>query len=593
MGSAKAAVWDVVAWIVALAVAVVVYYRLQLADLQWLPLIDYLAVACVLQVAIGFGLKLYRGGFRAGSFDETSNVGLVWLIVSILAGAFHLAVSRTLWQDVDQPFPTALGLVTPLSVPLFMLAPRWIARSAERLRADSDASAASALIYGAGEAGAQVARLLLIETDAPFRAVGFIDDDPQKRHLRIEGLRVLGTGDALARIVQERGVRTVIVAITAAAPSLITRIEAAVEGLGVTVRVVPPAREILGAIGVGDMRRVDVTDVLGRRQITTNIDQVSTYLRGKRVLVTGGGGSIGSELVRQVRRFGPAELIVLDRDEGGLHATQLSVYGQALLDTPDMVLVSIRDAEALDAVFARHRPEVVFHAAALKHLPLLEQYPDEGWKTNVLGTANVLESADRHGVETFVNISTDKAAEPISVLGRTKRCAEHLTSWYGHYRSGRYISVRFGNVLGSRGSVLVTFARQVEQGGPVTVTHPEVRRFFMTIAEACELVIQAGAIGSDGEALVLDMGEPVRISDVARELIARSGRQIAIVWTGLRPGEKLDEVLFDHGEEVRSRNHPLIAHVSVPPVSPERIDAAYRSLGGTVPALPGTVRPTR
>ena len=287
-----------------------------------------------------------------------------------------------------------------------------------------------------------------------------------------------------------------------------------------------------------DVRDVDIADILGRHQVETDLVGIADYVTGKRVLVTGAGGSIGSELARQVHGFGPSELILLDRDESGLHGVQLSIYGQGLLDTPDMVLADIRDEQTVAKVFARHRPEVVFHAAALKHLPMLEQYPDEGWKTNVLGTRNVLRAARANGCRRFVNVSTDKAADPTSVLGWTKRTAEQLTAWYAKGTTGTYLSVRFGNVLGSRGSMLHTFTSQIRSGGPVTVTHPDITRYFMTIPEACELVIQAGAVGAAGEVLVLDMGEPVSILGVAQRLIAQSGKRIEIVFTGLRPGRE-------------------------------------------------------
>jgi len=262
---------------------------------------------------------------------------------------------------------------------------------------------------------------------------------------------------------------------------------------------------------------------------------------------------------------------MLDRDESGLHAVQLSIYGKGLLDTPDMVLCDIRDEQALDEVFALHRPDVVFHAAALKHLPMLEQYPDEGWKTNVLGTLNVLRAATRHGCSTFVNISTDKAADPTSVLGKTKRLAERLTAWYATTHCADYLSVRFGNVLGSRGSMLHTFTTQIKAGGPVTVTHPDITRYFMTIPEACELTIQAAAIGEGGEVLVLDMGQPIKILDVAKRLVASSRSAVDIVFTGLRPGEKLHEVLLSENELGERKRHPQISHVAVPPLDPAEV----------------------
>jgi FlaA1/EpsC-like NDP-sugar epimerase len=354
---------------------------------------------------------------------------------------------------------------------------------------------------------------------------------------------------------------------------LVREIADITDAAGLRFLVLPPLEQLIGGrVRLSDIREVDIADILGRRQIETNLSEIAGYLTDRVVLVTGAGGSIGSELARQVHRFGPRELVLLDRDESALHAVQLSIYGQGLLNTPDIVLNDIRDAEALESVFRRHRPDVVFHAAALKHLPMLEQYPDEGWKTNVLGTLNVLRAADAYGCRKFVNISTDKAADPTSVLGQTKRLAEQLTAWYaGRSVVGTYLSVRFGNVLGSRGSMLHTFRTQIQAGGPVTVTHPDATRFFMTIPEACELTIQAGAIGEPGEVLVLDMGEPVRILDVAKRLVAKSKTSIDIIFTGLRQGEKMHETLFSLNEKGVVKHHRLISHVTAPPCDPAEL----------------------
>jgi FlaA1/EpsC-like NDP-sugar epimerase len=323
------------------------------------------------------------------------------------------------------------------------------------------------------------------------------------------------------------------------------------------------------AVAVSDIRPVTNEDLLGRRTIDTAVAEIAGYLQGRRVLVTGAGGSIGSELCRQITRFAPADLIMLDRDESGLHQVQLSIEGRAMLDSRSVVVCDIRDKSALFAVFDEHRPEVVFHAAALKHLPLLEMWPAEAVKTNVFGTQNLIDAAKRARVARFINISTDKAANPISVLGYSKRLAERLTAAAGTDANGTYLSVRFGNVLGSRGSVLITFRQQIEAGGPVTVTDPEVTRYFMTIEEAVQLVIQGGAIGDNGEALVLDMGEPVRIVDLARQLVAQAPRPVEIVYTGLRPGEKLHEDVLGTGEVDLRPRHPLISHVAVPAIARE------------------------
>ena len=264
---------------------------------------------------------------------------------------------------------------------------------------------------------------------------------------------------------------------------------------------------------------------------------------------------------------------MLDRDESALHAVELSIHGRALLDSDEVILCDIRDRAALHEIFVQRRPEVVFHAAALKHLPMLEQYPAEAVKTNILGTQTVLEAAELVGVSIFVNISTDKAARPCSVLGYSKRIAEAITASRAAESGRRFVSVRFGNVLGSRGSVLTAFARQIAEGGPVTVTHEDVTRYFMTIEEACQLVIQAAAIGQPGEALVLDMGDPVRIVDVAKQLMEQSGRRVPIAYTGLRNGEKLHEELFGEKEPHDIRpSHPMVSHVPVPTVSPTSLE---------------------
>jgi FlaA1/EpsC-like NDP-sugar epimerase len=368
----------------------------------------------------------------------------------------------------------------------------------------------------------------------------------------------------------------VLIAVRNANAALVTEISELAFACGLGVKVLPPVNELLGArVAASDIRDVAAADLLGRHEIRTDVDAIAGYLTGKRVLVTGAGGSIGSELCRQIYRFAPGELIMVDRDESALHGVQLSLEGHALLDSPDLVLLDLRDHAGVHRLLAERRPEVVFHAAALKHLPMLERYPTEAVMTNVWATLNLLEAAVATGVERLVNISTDKAADPTSVLGYSKRITERLTAYAADHGATVCMSVRFGNVLGSRGSVLTTFQAQIERGGPLTVTHPDVTRYFMTIEEAVELVIQAGAIGSGGEVLVLDMGEPVRIADVARLLASRSDRQLTINFTGLRPGEKLHEVLLGTGEIGSRTDHPLISHVPAPPLDP----AVARRLG--------------
>jgi FlaA1/EpsC-like NDP-sugar epimerase len=405
-----------------------------------------------------------------------------------------------------------------------------------------------------------------------------LDDDPKKQNLRIRHLRVAGRGTDLERVASACGATTVIIAIPSAGSELIREVTQRASEAGLLVLTLPPVSQLFApAVGIGDIRPVTNEDLLGRRTIDTRVEEIAGYLKGRRVLVTGAGGSIGSELCRQIIRFAPADLIMLDRDESGLHQVQLSIEGRAMLDSRSLVVCDIRDEPALAAVFDEHRPEVVFHAAALKHLPLLEMWPGEAVKTNVVGTQNLIDAAKRVRVAKFINISTDKAANPTSVLGFTKRLAERLTAAAGTDASCAYLSVRFGNVLGSRGSVLTTFRQQIEADGPVTVTHPEVTRYFMTVEEAVQLVIQGGAIGKNGEALVLDMGEPVRIDEVARQLVAQAARPVRIVYTGLRSGEKLHEELFGVGEVDLRPHHPLISQVPVPPLAIREISALLAS----------------
>ena len=391
-----------------------------------------------------------------------------------------------------------------------------------------------------------------------YLPVGMIDDDPRVRNLRVSGVQVLGDRTAIHQAAEATDAAALVVAVASADASLIRELSDIAEASSLAVKVLPTVSELIdGKVTSADIRDVNEADLLGRHQIETDLDTIAHYLTGKRVLVTGAGGSIGSELCRQIHRYQPAELIMLDRDESALHAVELSIHGRALLDDASTVLADIRDPDRIREVFLDRRPQIVFHAAALKHLPMLEKSPAEAVKTNIWGTQTVLQASVAAGVESFINISTDKAANPISVLGYSKRIAERLTAHVAAETEGTYLSVRFGNVLGSRGSVLTAFSRQIEDGGPVTVTDPDVTRYFMTVAEAVQLVIQAAAIGRDGEALVLDMGEPVRIADVARHLDAQLSRRddVEITYTGLRPGEKLHEELFgdDEGDAEPSR----------------------------------------
>ena len=525
--------------------------------------IRVIPIVLVVHAIVGYIVGIYRRRWRYGSFDEIGG-----LVVATLVTSSVLFVLRFFDNSLN-PFPRSVILISGFAGLCFVAASRYTWRLIrEQLRRPTAQTAAKILVYGAGEGGIQMVNTLLRNPQSPYLPVGFLDDNPDTHRLSISGVPVLGGRDQLLQARARTGATTLLIAIPSADSALISDISARARQLSMDVKVLPAVQNLNERpLDTSDIRDLTDEDLLGRRKVVIDLQQISDYLVNRRVLVTGAGGSIGSELCRQLARFNPAELIMLDRDESALHEVQLSIHGRALLDTPQTVLADLRDEATINHIFETRKPEVVFHAAALKHLPLLERYPLEAYQTNVLGTLTLLNAAQRTGVGVFVNISTDKAANPISVLGYSKRIAERVTAAVGQSaKSGKYMSVRFGNVLGSRGSVLMSFRDQIAKGGPLTVTHRGVTRYFMTISEAVQLVIQAGAIGSSGEALVLDMGTPVSIYDVAKQLVTNSGKPVEIEIVGLRAGEKVHEELFGDGEVDTRPRHPLISHGPVLPV---------------------------
>ena len=569
-----AALFDASAWAAALTAACWLRFDFDPAQIQLTGLLWTISVAVAVLWSAGFATFLYFGRCTTGSLDEALTVAGVAAVVGItLSGVVLLSAT----PQVPRSVPVAAA---PLALAL-MLAPRLIVRGhrARQARPDRD-RARRVIVYGAGRRGQQLVRAMLTESAGGLLPVAILDDDPALRHNRISGIPVRGDGQAVPAVAAETKARLVVVAFDTAAPETMRRLLSTARTAGLEVKTVPPLHELLRpCAGIADLRELDVADLLGRQQIDTDLDSIADCLTGKRVLVTGAGGSIGSELCRQIHRFGPAELVMLDHDESALHAVQLSLHAEARLDSPEVVLADIRDTQVMRTVLADRRPDIVFHAAALKHLAALERHPGEAWKTNVLGTLGVLGAAIDAGVGKFVNISTDKAANPTSVLGRSKRIGERLVADAAGRTGRTYLSVRFGNVLGSRGSVLTTFAEQLAAGRPVTVTHPDVTRFFMTVPEAVQLVVQAAAIGSSGEVLILDMGEPARIRELAEMLMTLSGRRSKIVYTGLREGEKLHEELFGDGESDWRPLHPLISQIAAPPLDPDIVRLRESQLG--------------
>ncbi len=417
-----------------------------------------------------------------------------------------------------------------------------------------------AVIVGAGSAGAALANDLARVTSFGLEPIGFVDDDVMKQHEYVSGLPVVGTLDELSEVIELCRADVVLIAIPSMSSQEVRKIAIRAAACGVSVRHLPPflaalTREIAGS----DLRALHIGALIGRHEMHVASRSVASVLAGKRVLVTGAGGSIGSELCRQIHGFQPESLVMVDHDESNLHRLQLDLWGEAMLDTASIVVADIRDTERLHQIFRDHRPEIVFHAAALKHLPVLEWHPCEGVKSNVAGTENLVRAAIEHDVEKFVLISTDKAANPSSVLGATKRLAEMvLTSYQSSATS--LCAVRFGNVLGSRGSLLHVLREQLAAGAAVTVTHPDVTRFFMTIEEAVGLVLEAARMSDGQGTYILDMGDPVKIVDLVRNFAdLLNVDNVDFRFTGLRAGEKLEEELWGDGEQRLDTEHPRIS----------------------------------
>ena len=440
------------------------------------------------------------------------------------------------------------------------------------------------LLIGAGQGGIVAAREIHGRGGLGLTVEGFIDDDPLKAGSIIQGLRVLGTTDDLPRIVAEHQIDHVILTIAEASRDDLRRIIGICETVPVRVRVIPGLFEVLeGRVEIQRVRDVQIEDLLGREPVELEEEAIAELLGGKRLLVTGAGGSIGSELARQALRFDPARAVLVDRSEYALFELERRIRADWPSGPVETVLADVSDAARSEELLARWRPEVILHAAAHKHVPMLEYHPAEAIRNNSLATAELGRLAGEAGVGTFVLVSTDKAVRPTSIMGASKRVAEIVVqSLSRRYAETDYLAVRFGNVLGSTGSVIPIFREQIADGGPVTVTHPAVKRYFMTPSEAAQLVLQAGAIGRSGEILVLDMGEPVSIADLARDMIRLSGfkpfEDIDIVYTGLRPGEKLYEELEISGESIERTRHPKIFVGRLEGYPQERVEFALRRL---------------
>lgn len=436
------------------------------------------------------------------------------------------------------------------------------------------------LIVGAGDAGAILAREIQSNTKLNMKVVGFVDDDRAKRRQFLYGVPVLGDRSRIPVLVRNLAVEEVIIAIPSAPGSVVRCILEICKGTNSRVRILPGIYQSIKGRMVTNLRNVQMDDLLYREPIETDLNEIAGYIGDKTILITGAGGSIGSELCRQVLSLGPAKLVMVDNCENNLFDIETEMHTMKAVTEICPELKDVKHKDKMERIFKKYSPNVVFHAAAYKHVPMMERHPDEAIGNNVIGTRNVAELADKYKVDTFILVSTDKAVNPTSVMGASKCLAELIVKDIGRNSKTKFAAVRFGNVLGSRGSVIPTFIKQIESGGPLTVTHPEMRRYFMTIPEAVQLIIQAGAMAENGEIFVLDMGDMVKIDDLARDLIYLSGRELGrdleIIYTGIRPGEKLYEELFTDREGMGATKHERIF------ISQQEMDADYINVGKTI-----------
>lgn len=525
-------------------------------------LLRYAPWFTVLTVLIFIPFKLYSSLWEFASVDELLHILLAAMAVAVLQFA---AIVLNL-VNLPLSFPMLNAMFLAVLTVLFRFSYR-MARSIARRRSRRGVQARTMLI-GAGSAGMQTLREFETSENSKNHVVCIIDDDPQKTGRYLNNVKIVGARRDIAKAAQDYRVEEIVFAIPAAPTQQRKQILKLCQETGCKLKILPGISQLAnGEVKVQKIRDVDVLDLLGRDSVQVDLSQIAEYLSGKTVLVTGGGGSIGSELCRQIAGHRPKRLVIFDIYENNAYDIQ-----QELRRThPGLELItligSVRDTERVNMLFETYRPEIVFHAAAHKHVPLMEDSPNEAIKNNVFGTYHVARAADRYGTKTFVLISTDKAVNPTNVMGASKRICEMIVQTMANRSATKFVAVRFGNVLGSNGSVIPLFKRQIAEGGPVTVTHPDIIRYFMTIPEAVQLVLQAGAYANRGEIFVLDMGEPVRIDDLARNLIRLSGftpdEDIEIRYTGLRPGEKLFEEMLMDEEGLRETANKLI-HIGQP-----------------------------
>ena len=546
--------------------------------LDWQVVAVVVAIKLTIFVLFGFYNRWWRYVSTRDMWGAARGVTAASAVAYLVLYAFPPANTSRLPRGV-----AALDFLLLLA---FVAGTRLLARTLiERPQSGLVARGKEVLIVGAGDAGQLMVREMQRNRQLHYTPIGFVDDDPRKRGDRIHGVRVLGTTDELPHVLRDNRPDEVLIAIPSAPGSVRQRIVEACRAEKVPVKTLPGLHELIsGDLNLGrQIRPVQVEDVLGRQQVEVDLELVATYVKEKTVLVTGAGGSIGSELCRQLARLGVARLVLVDKGESALFEIERELVEEREFPAAIPVLANSGDRAKMRQVFERYRPQVLFHAAAYKHVGMLEANPLQAVANNVLATRTLAEVAVDFGVERFVLVSTDKAADPKNIMGQSKAVCEWIVESFALHPEveTRFVAVRFGNVLGSSGSVIPIFRKQIERGGPVRVTTPEMTRFFMTIPESASLVVQAGAMGGRGQVYVLDMGEPVRILDLAKQMIRLSGRNeadVPIVFTGARAGEKVHEVLWNEGETVGPTSHPKIMRAARPQIDPSWLEDALVEL---------------
>lgn len=537
--------------------ALIISFYIRFDD-NWLFYIkySYFIVITLISFAVLYFSGIYNKMWQYASIGELSSIIRAAIFINLL---FVIYV-----YFFQVSFPRSILIVNTVFDIFLLGGLRFILRILKEFLINKSSIIANTkvLLIGAGDAAELIIREMGKHPEMGKEIVGLIDDDQHKRNLEIHGKRVLGKRDDIPDIIKQYDINEVIIAIPSADGKIINQIYDLCNIDSVEVKITPGVYEIInGNVSLSQIREVRVEDLLGRKPIKLNTFEISAYLENKTVLVTGGGGSIGSELCRQIIQFNPEMLLIFDIYENNLYFLSRELKQSNINADIKPIIGSIRDLDKLHNVFAKYNPDVVFHAAAHKHVPLMENDPEEAVKNNVMGSKNVAEMADQYNVERFVLISTDKAVNPTNVMGATKRVAEMIIQSFNERSKTKFMAVRFGNVLGSEGSVIPLFKKQIAEGGPLTITHPEITRYFMTIPEASQLVVQAGGLGKGGEVFVLDMGQPVKIVDLAKDLIKLSGltldEDIEIKYIGLRPGEKLYEELMYTDQDINTEHERI------------------------------------